>query len=727
MQTQSPLTIRSALCASLAIGLSATALVAQVPGTSREQMWYAPTTEDWKKPVLITFQRSWEDAVAVSRETGKAILVCTNMDGEIASEHYAGVRYRQPDIAKLYEPYVCVMASVYRHNPRDHDENGQRILCPRFGSVTCGEHIAIEPILYDKFFDGVRVAPRHVMVELDGSETYDVYYAFDTDSVFNTIRDGIANREAQPNVVTKGDRSIVERVASRDVDDRDAVEQAFAQGDRNLRQSLLDAAMKNIDKAPTGLLRQAVFGLDVEQSKQAIQALTRTHSVDAVDLIAEAMRTPMEQKDRDALIGALDRLAGDSPKARSLAVVYRGLNDRSEHLDSDRWAAALPSLAASATEAVAAYEKAARLQRVDEAAADKPDDPAVRLEMAEANLAMAIDEAAVREVSGNERQATRYTQLMFEDARRAALEAERLGATGWRVHAAVAIASHYLDDMDEAGRRADLAIVDLPEGATEWNAMAVLGMFAESRMRKIREAILAKERWDRKLLSDIRSAYAVLLKHPESTEGHVVLYYDFIKALDARGEAARVLDAGLQRYPKSWALHARLRDRILRERGVRGLEAAYADRLQADVVEPGMRWFAAYASLIAAEFHRRRSRFEQAVEAYDRAIAGFDRVGGEDPSQKGSCDHYAAICLHGQGRMAFEAGDYATSVAKLEASFVRSPASSDALDGLNLSAVETAKQVLSKLKDEEMTELHARLERAMSNLEAERLEILPWK
>ncbi len=74
----------------------------------REQMWPAPTAEDWAKPVLITFQRTWDDAVAVSKETGKPILICINMDGEIASEHYAGVRYRQPEIAELYEPYVCV-------------------------------------------------------------------------------------------------------------------------------------------------------------------------------------------------------------------------------------------------------------------------------------------------------------------------------------------------------------------------------------------------------------------------------------------------------------------------------------------------------------------------------------------------------------------------------------------------------------------------------------------
>src|SRR5262247_1181749 len=119
----------------------------QVPGRTREQIWYPPTADDWKKPVLVTFQRTWDDAVALAQQSKRAILICVNMDGEPASEHYAGVRYRQPDIARLYEPYVCVIASVYRHNPRDFDEEGRRIPCPRFGCVTCGEHMAIETVL----------------------------------------------------------------------------------------------------------------------------------------------------------------------------------------------------------------------------------------------------------------------------------------------------------------------------------------------------------------------------------------------------------------------------------------------------------------------------------------------------------------------------------------------------------------------------------------------------
>src|SRR5262249_55110469 len=160
--------------------------------------------------------------------------------------------------AALYEPYVCVIASVYRHTPRDYDEQGRRVLCPRFGSVTCGEHVAIEPGLFEKFMEGRRVAPRHICVELDGSKSYDVFYAWDTDSGFKSVREGVANRPPFKNVV-RGDRTIVERVASPDNADRTAVERAFDSGDAGVRRSLIEAAAARGPDAPVELLRRGVF------------------------------------------------------------------------------------------------------------------------------------------------------------------------------------------------------------------------------------------------------------------------------------------------------------------------------------------------------------------------------------------------------------------------------------------------------------------------------------
>lgn len=295
------------------------------PG-SREAMWPAPTAEDWKKPVQITWQRTWEDAMATSKETGKPIMVAVNMDGEIASEHYAGIRYRDPEVGKLFEPYVNVIASVYRHNPRDYDENGNRIPCPRFGCVTCGEHIAMEPIVYERYLDETRVAPRHIGVELDGTEYYDVFYALDVTSVVEAWREGIENRE-DTSLPPNNDKSEEQLLASRSVRDRMLVEQRFRQAKRQERLKVLDLTEKLGLGAPLEVLRLALFGLDVEVASRARAVLAEQRSEAAIDLIAEALAVPMPDSEREMLIGALEAMGSQFPRARSLSVTLRGLDE----------------------------------------------------------------------------------------------------------------------------------------------------------------------------------------------------------------------------------------------------------------------------------------------------------------------------------------------------------------------------------------------------------------
>ncbi|MEL6713455.1 MAG: hypothetical protein AAFP86_06760, partial [Planctomycetota bacterium] len=40
---------------------------------NRTSEWPAPEADDWAQPTLIQWQRTWDDALAVSRETGKPI------------------------------------------------------------------------------------------------------------------------------------------------------------------------------------------------------------------------------------------------------------------------------------------------------------------------------------------------------------------------------------------------------------------------------------------------------------------------------------------------------------------------------------------------------------------------------------------------------------------------------------------------------------------------------
>lgn len=669
----------------------------------REAMWPAPSVEDWAKPVLITFQRTWEDAVAVSKETGRPILVCTNMDGEIASEHYAGIRYRQPDIAKLYEPYVCVIASVYRHTPRDHDEEGRRVLCPRFGSVTCSEHISIEPFLFETFFDGQRVAPRHVMVELDGSEVFDVFYAFDTQSVFDRIQKGIADRPAPEPRTVRGDRSIIERVESRDIADRLAVEAAFDGGDAELRRALLEKARSLGADAPLELLRRGLYSFDADQQAIAREALTAAQSEDAVHLITEVLRAPLAQGEREQLVSALERLGANSLRARTVASVQRGLAQAEYSMDVEAWQAKLSGQKVVERDRGEVAVRLSGLTRADSAA-----DATARLEAAEAALDLSEDP----QTTGA------YAALLLEDAHRAAVEARQLGASGWALHAVTARLEHLRGNTGAAFEQAELAMASLPEVAADRTSMVVLALFAHGREQAIREALAAKREWPKEWLADVHAAYDLLVRHPLGLADHAVNHHDFLRRLGALGEADRVLAAGLERFPDSLELHTRHIQRVLAEGGLDTLEGTYASMAEQ---RPGWtrgEWFRGYASLLAAEEHRRRRGQDAARQAYERSVVHFDRAIEREPEVAFSADHFAALAIAGQARLALERRDLAGSVALLVQSFERCPTAAASPDGNNMSPMDVARMLRPRLRGEEHAELRAQLEAALQKLAA---------
>ncbi len=714
----------AALAAGLGAGVEPAVAQDQPPqGAAREAMWRAPTDEDWAKPVLITFQRSWDDAVAVSKETGKALLVCVNMDGEIASEHYAGVRYRQPDITQLYAPYVCVIASVYRHTTKDYDEQGRRVLCPRFGSVTCGEHISIEPLLFEKFLKPDRVAPRHVMVELDGSETYDIYYANDTASVFKAIEDGIAGRTTPTRDIVRGDRPITERVGSRDIEDRRAVEAAYRQGDQDARRALLDAARTNPAADPVELLRLAVFGFDPELSKVARAALAETQSPAATDVIAEALRVPMDATEREALLAALERLGSSSRRAQWLAVVHRGLSGKSGEIDVTGWAEALgaaaESRAGSGSYAPPSDWFVLEAKQTAQAAIcrARPDDGPARVELALASLALAFE--APRTFRNDTRTARMFERHMFDEARSAAREAERLGVDDWRTTGVLALASYYGGETDAAYPLAESAVKRMPPGEPSWNAMAIVTIYAESRFKAIKAAVRAKEKWPPQWLTDLHAAYSVLLQHPLGTADQVVWHYDFLDWLRAYHRASRVLSEGLARFPSSSVLHNRHRTLVLRQKGPEGLQAAYDAMLAAQEPAADLHWFAGYASSVAAEFHRRARGVDKAMASYERSIRHFDAAIEANAESKASADHYAAFAHAGRSRLAYQQDDDTLALAEIVASFTRSPATAGSRDGMGFTPAETGQMLLARLQEREKTAEAIVLQDALGQLDPE--------
>jgi hypothetical protein len=665
-------------------------------GTTEEAMWPAATAEGWKKPVLVAWQRSFDDALRVARAEKKPILVAVNMDGEIASEHWAGVRYRDPDTAAQLARYACVIASVYRHTVRDHDETGKRVECPRFGTVTCGEHVEAERELYGKYFDGKRISPRHIVLDLEAKETLDVYYSWDTATVTTTFAKGV---EGWPAPTPPPERSLTELAASADVKDRIAVERAYATGDRATRVALLETLRTRRVVDQVEVLRAGAFGLDLELAKLARHALAQCETEGALDLMAEVLKTPLEASERELLLAAVARIARTSPRARTLAALHGGLALSSKLVEPAALARAAPATASEA-----------------DPLARRPTDAEGLLAFAEALLGLA-EEGADR----------RHARMRHDDATDAVREAEKLGARGPRIDALAAVAAAGLGADEEARKRA-VAAVEAGLFRAEGPALAsavrarVLRLFGDARQRAIRAAYRAGTAWPSEWLADAVAAYSALAAEPLADPAPLVEYHDFLRWIGASARATAVLEDALRRFPGSAPLHERLREDLLWRSGPAGLERGYAERLAREPVAPREAWFAGYAALVAAEHHRRRAEHAEAVAAYGRAVARFEADAERFPDGRDEDQHFVALALAGRARVALEQGDLATATHDLLAALLARPDSAASADGLGLTPVMTARMLQSELRARGDLERAERVQAALDGLDPALLE-----
>ena len=639
--------------------------------------------------MLIKWQRTFEDALRLARTENRPLMVAVNMDGEIASEHFAGVRYRSVETAEMMSKYACVIASVYRHTPRDYDEHGNRVPCPRCGTVTCSEHIQGERQLYDKYFDGRRISPRHIVLDLEEREVQDVYYSWDTQSVIKSFVTGV---EGWPEPDELLEPSLEELVGSARVEHREEAERRYREGDAEARRELLRAILEHRVVDQTEVLRQAIFGFDLEAAKLARRALAQSDTDGALDLIAEALKTPLDPDERRMLLDAVERMAQTLPRARTLAALHGGLSVESTRVAVDGAALA----AAYGASARGGVDVAAR----EEAATGRPEDPT-----ALTNFALALLEQSL--TAGDER----FAELLRADAREALADAATAGAKGPRLDAARALLADESGHWRQAGRAAVSAaqggMLKLDADAPEDDALGpatrkrLLHLFARSRGGDIRRAYRAGVEWPGEWLSDVNAAYEALAAAEPEAPDVLVEHLDFLRWIGASPRADRVLEDALGLYPNAPVLHERLRARLLWRGGPAGLEEGYRQRLERAPADDAsqLTWFAGYASLVAAEHHRRRGELAEALAAYDRAGARFERNAELHPAGADNCEHFLVLGLAGKARVALEQGELAAATTDLLAALRRRPASAATPDGLSFSPMMTAKMVYQQWVD----------------------------
>lgn len=637
----------------------------------------------------IHWQRSLDDALELSRTLERPLLVAINADGESASERIVRERYRDPQWIAHTRSFVCVVASVFRHTPRDHADTGERVPCPRFGEVTCDEHIALEPAAHGRWLAGKvielfgetteRISPRHVLVSPQGEVLFDRYLLFEMSELDDELAHWAARFPPRP----RAEVSAWEGVGAFDPSARSrlAFEDALAAGDQFPR-----AYLERVRAARTSAPRGAVewlwrLGPSAPAAELAELAFVLSAPHGELESARAWLRTLVRDggPQRAAALGAFGRVGAGRAGDRTLFRSFVGLGRESERR------AALEALPA-----VEGEQSAGRLRETDfgvgafafddfleqlASATPQPSrrvreraplppvealetrlaalepllraDPASTQHRAEAGRAL-LALARVRIAEG----AAAGVDLMLNDASEHLARASDGAPEDLELLHERARAANLLSRFDEQERLALLALelraANGDRGFSSANSES-LRWLADACARRLAQRSGGDAADEITSLTRGAAAFALAARAEDSDDGDWVSLSSYFGALGRGAESEQLAFEGLRRFPASPALWAQLYEAC----ASLGRPARYAELAEqiADSAPdwPEPRWYAGQARLWLAQWDRRGEAPERALENYGLAEGHFARALELAPHFRESCEHYLAMGALGRG------------------------------------------------------------------------------
>jgi HEAT repeat protein len=164
----------------------------------------------------VEWMGNWDEAFALARKTGRPVMVCINSkDGEQANERAAKATYRDPWFVPLSGRFVMIVVSTRKH--------GGVVGCPRFGKVTCDQHLACWKKLrehHGKEFllpgtTDEMISPQHAWFAPDGRLLHRKEYELSRDDLLRRMRSVLAELGQQTGPEEK------RRTSSAPMDDAD--------------------------------------------------------------------------------------------------------------------------------------------------------------------------------------------------------------------------------------------------------------------------------------------------------------------------------------------------------------------------------------------------------------------------------------------------------------------------------------------------------------------------
>jgi len=682
------------------------------PAASSDAEARSPATPDAHQ---ILWQRDLDQALALAHAEDRALFIAVNMDGESASDRIVQEEYRDARFVADTRPFVCLVASVFRHNPRDYDEHGRRIPCPRLGECTCGEHIALEPILYERFLkDGERVAPRHAVVLVDGKKAWDLSLAFDLRDIDRELAT-TARAERERRGELGGDVPALDwegLAARRDARGRAALEERLARvPDEATLVRALGAVASHGDAGAADALRLVVARLSELSPDAREHFLATVHALKLERAVAFELRDRLRELDplpggadpaEPELLPLLAELGGSEPSLRSMLLACRALvgygdpardalalvlareelgvaDARSGQLGGafDLRAALgaarsvtrdarepLPRAAPARDAMPETSELERTLAELEPALAEAHDDAELQAHFGKASLDLGRRrlEAQRRDVQG-----------LFEDAETnlARALAARPGETEWWIERARAayFRTRYAYEA-EYGRRAFACASrlggNLPDERELGRGSPLDPSANEPAIEALRwigdgDARLLGERAGKDPAAELGGALEGLralgcvAASPFANAQDWLSFASLAGALGLWREEFAIARAGVERFPAAPELRAYLNNALWN--GGRFEQAPFvADELadaHAELADAW--WFAGQAWLLAGEHARRLERPTRALGDYGRSRARFERCEALKPDYAATCETEIALGWLGQGLAAARA------------------------------------------------------------------------
>ncbi|MHC4971285.1 MAG: HEAT repeat domain-containing protein [Planctomycetota bacterium] len=244
----------------------------------------------------------WDAALKQAKETDRPLMVCINSkDLETANEKTARLIYRDPEFVERSRKFVMVVISTIIHRTSG--------TCPRFGRVTCAQHLACCKALAARYGEqlatafaagGEMITPQHVWLKPDGTLMRRKEYWLEKQEILARMRKVLNDLASAPE--PEGDAT---------ADDKDA---PLSEKDK--------AELHRVDTADKESRRAALGNLLATEKTAAYAALVeRLQNSKRVDVRCDICRALGRSQVRDARPYIEACLSDRSELLRSFAAV----------------------------------------------------------------------------------------------------------------------------------------------------------------------------------------------------------------------------------------------------------------------------------------------------------------------------------------------------------------------------------------------------------------------